>query len=212
VVSWAQWVGKAGSCELILQEHFSLRACMSSGPRARRVSRLFINCEIKGQNSVCINSRAAGKGIKGSLTLPLAVLIYIPRAGNAHRACVVLFYSAAYSSRRLTKCAQRDLQRRGVFLKLVFYTFPYFARHYGKSRAKKTRATRFSCNRSSSPVLGANFPYYHLFWACKLCLKCRTAAACSALVARFRLLFIHLLNPDRYPQWGNSLMNIDFDG
>jgi hypothetical protein len=44
--------------------------------------------------------------------------------------------------------AKRDLQRRGVFFKLVFYTFPYFARHYGKSHAKKTRATRFSLSRS----------------------------------------------------------------
>jgi hypothetical protein len=137
--------------------------------------------------------------------------LYSQGRQRTSRLCRFVFIPQ-HSSRRLTKCALRDLQRRGVFFKLVFYTFPYFARHYGKSRAKKTRATRFSCSRSFSPVLGANFPYYHLFWACKLCLKCRTDAACSALVARFRLLFIHLLNPDRYPQWGNSLMNIDFDG
>jgi len=87
--------------------------------------------------------------------------------------------SSFYFSRTLDKeRTKRDLQRRGVFSKLVFYTFPYFARHFSSRLKKNTRCDQIL------PAFNANFPYYHLFSALKLCLKCFCCC-----IARFRLLF-----------------------
>lgn len=126
MVSWAQWVGKAGSCVLILQEHFSLRACMSTG----RVSDFSLIAKWKDQ-ILCINRRA---GIKGSRCL--RVLIYIPRAGD----CAALSFLFLFRSRRLTKCAQKEIcSAAGYSSNLCFIPSIFCTSLWQKSCKENTR-------------------------------------------------------------------------
>lgn len=126
---------------------------------------LFINCEMKGPNSVHKPARGHQR-----LTLPESFNLY--SQGRGLRSAVVSVFIPQPTLDKV--CAKRDLQRRGVFFKLVFYTFHIL--HVIMAKVVQGKHAR------PDSLSRANFPYYHLSFGLA---KFVSSAAPPLLVAHF---------------------------